>query len=102
MDLNLIFIFLLSSLITLISIIILLHIARKLNLVDIPSKRKSHLGNVLLIGSLSILMGVCVSTRGSLIDNNIFLTYMVSSFFILILGVIDDFYPVSPKVRLAI
>ena len=102
MDLNLIFIFLLSSLITLISIIILLPIARKLKLVDIPSKRKSHLGNVPLIGGLSILMGVCVSTSGSLIDDNIFLIYMVSAFFILVLGLIDDFYPLSPKIRLII
>ena len=102
MNYNLTSVFLLSSLVTLISIIILLPIARRLNLVDIPSKRKSHLGSVPLIGGLSILMGVYVSTFGSLIDNNIFLTYMVSSFFILILGVIDDFYPVSPKVRLAI
>ena len=102
MDLNLIFIFLLSSLITLISIIILLPIARKLKLVDIPSKRKSHLGNVPLIGGLSILMGVCVSTSGSLIDDKIFLIYMVSAFFILILGLIDDFYPLSPKIRLTI
>ncbi len=102
MDLNLIFIFLLSSLITLISIIILLPIARKLKLVDIPSKRKSHLGNVPLIGGLSILMGVYVSTSGSLIDDNIFLIYMVSAFFILVLGLIDDFYPLSPKIRLAI
>ena len=102
MDLNLIFIFLLSSLITLTSIIILLPIARKLKLVDIPSKRKSHLGNVPLIGGLSILMGVCVSTSGSLIDDNIFLIYMVSAFFILVLGLIDDFYPLSPKIRLII
>ena len=102
MGLSLIFIFLLSSLITLISIIILLPISRKLNLVDIPSKRKSHLGNVPLIGGLSILMGVYVSTSGSLIDDNIFLIYMVSAFFILILGLIDDFYPLSPKNRLII
>ena len=102
MGLSLIFIFLLSSLITLISIIILLPIARKLKLVDMPSKRKSHLGNVPLIGGLSILMGVCVSTSGSLIDDNIFLIYMVSAFFILVLGLIDDFYPLSPKIRLII
>ena len=102
MNLNSTSVFLLSSLITLISIIILLPIARKLNLVDIPSKRKSHLGNVPLIGGLSILMGVYVSTSGSLIDDNIFLTYMVSAFFILILGLIDDFYPLSPKIRLVI
>jgi UDP-GlcNAc:undecaprenyl-phosphate GlcNAc-1-phosphate transferase len=99
---NLIFIFLLSFLITLISIIILLPVARKLKLVDIPSKRKSHLGNVPLIGGLSILMGVYVSSSGSLIEHNIFLIYMVSAFFILILGLIDDFYPLSPKVKLAI
>ena len=102
MNLNSTSVFLLSSLITLISIIILLPVARKLKLVDIPSKRKSHLGNVPLIGGLSILMGVYGSSSGSLIEDNIFLTYMVSAFFILILGLIDDFYPLSPKVRLAI
>lgn len=102
MNYNLTSVFLLSSLVTLISIIILLPIARKLKLVDIPSKRKSHLGNVPLIGGLSILMGVCVSTSGSLSDDNIFLIYMVSAFFILVLGLIDDFYPLSPKIRLII
>jgi len=102
MNLNLTSVFLLSSLITLISIIILLPIARKFNLVDIPSKRKSHLGSVPLIGGLSILMGVYVSTFGSLVDNDIFLIYMTSAFFILVLGLIDDFYPLSPKIRLAI
>ena len=102
MNLNLTSVFLLSSLITLISIIILLPIARKFNLVDIPSKRKSHLGSVPLIGGLSILMGVYVSTFGSLVDNDIFLIYMTSAFFILVLGLIDDFYPLSPKIRLII
>ena len=102
MDMNLIYIFLLSSLITLFSIIILLPIARKLKLVDIPSKRKSHAGNVPLIGGMSILMGVYLSTSGSLTDDNIFMTYMVSAFFILVLGLTDDFYPLSPKIRLIV
>ena len=101
-DLNLIFIFLLSLLITLISIIIFLPIARKLKLVDIPSKRKSHLGNVPLIGGMSILMGVYVTTSGILIDDNIFQIYMASAFFIFILGLIDDFSPLSPRIRLII
>ncbi len=102
MDLNLIFIFLFSSLITLISIIILLPVAKKIKLVDTPSERKLHLGKVPLIGGLSILMGVYVSVLGSFIDDNIFLTYMVSAFFILILGLIDDYYSLSPKIRIII
>jgi len=100
MDLNHIFILLLSSFITLTSIIILLPLARKLNLVDIPTERKSHLGKVPLIGGLSILIGVYVSVLGSLLDDNTFVTYMVSAFFILIVGLIDDRYPLSPKLRI--
>ena len=34
-------------------------------------------------------MGVYVSTFGSLVDNDIFLIYMTSAFFILLLGLID-------------
>ena len=101
-DLNQIYILLISSLVTFTSIIFLLPVARKLNLVDIPTERKSHLGEVPLIGGLSILIGVYVSVLGSLVDDNIFLTYMVSAFFILIVGLIDDRYPLSPKIRIII
>lgn len=97
-----IFIFLASSSITLISIIFLLPVARKLNLVDSPTDRKSHLGKVPLIGGLSILIGVYVSIFENLSDNYIFLTYMASAFFILILGLIDDYHPLSPKIRLIV
>ena len=102
MNLDLIFILLFSLSMTLISIIILLPVAKKLKLIDIPSERKSHLGKVPLIGGLSILIGVYVSVLGSLIDSNIFIIYMISAFFILILGLIDDIYPLSPKLRLII
>ena len=102
MDANSIFILLLSSLVTFITIIFLLPVARKFELVDIPSERKSHIGNVPLIGGLSILIGVYVSVLGSLVDDKIFLTYMISAFFILIVGLIDDRYPLSPKIRIII
>lgn len=102
LDINLIFILLASSLITLVSIIFLLPIARKFGLVDSPSDRKFHLGKVPLIGGLSIFIGVFVSVFESLTDNNIFLIYMASSFFILILGLIDDCHPLSPKIRLIV
>ena len=100
LDFNLILIFLASSLVTLVSIIFLLPVARKLNFVDVPSDRKHHLGKVPLIGGLSILIGAYVSVFGSVSDNNIFLTYMICAFFILILGLIDDIHPLSPEIRL--
>ena len=102
LDFSLIFNFLASSSITLISIIFLLPVARKFKLVDTPSVRKSHLGNVPLVGGLSILIGVYTSTSGSLIDDTIFLTYMASAFSILIVGLTDDFHPLTPKMRLII
>ena len=102
MNVDLIFIFLFSLSMTLTSIIILLPVARKFKLVDVPTERKSHLGKVPLIGGLSILIGVYVSVLGSLIDSNIFVIYMISAFSILILGLIDDLNPLSPKIRIII
>ena len=92
----------LSSLVTLIAVMSLLPVARKFKLVDSPSQRKYHSGNVPLIGGLSILIGVYVSVSRSLIYDDIFLIYLISAFFILILGLLDDFNPLSPKIRIII
>tara|TARA_A100001015_G_C14999930_1_gene718025 strand:- start:1085 stop:2044 length:960 start_codon:yes stop_codon:yes gene_type:complete len=77
-------------------------LARKLKIVDSPSQRKKHLGNIPLIGGISILLGVYFSIIGQIIDNNIFLGYMYGGLMILIIGFIDDCYPFSAIFRVLI
>ena len=99
-DQTIIFIFLLSLLITLLSILILRPFARKFKVVDEPSKRKSHQGKIPLIGGLAIFLGVYVSVLGHFLDNNTYICFMISGFLMLILGFIDDCFPLSAKLKI--
>jgi len=99
-DEKFIFVFIFSFLVTLISILLLRPFAKKLGIVDKPSKRKEHQGYIPLIGGISIFVGVYVSILGEFTDNNVFTGFLLSAFFILALGFVDDCYPLSAKVRL--
>lgn len=101
-DQKLIFIFLVSLSITFVSILLLRPLAKKLRIVDSPSQRKKHKGNIPLIGGISILIGVYFSIIGQIIDNNIFLGYMYGGLMILFLGFIDDCYPISAIFRVLV
>lgn len=101
-DQKLILISLVSLSITLVTIVSLRPLAKKLRFVDRPSQRKKHIGNIPLIGGISILIGVYFSIVGQIIDNNIFLVYVYGGLMILLLGLIDDCYPFSAILRVLI
>ena len=54
-------IIIIAFLTSLISLILLRPIAIKLKLVDFPTKRKDHIGNIPLIGGICIYLGVIMS-----------------------------------------
>ena len=81
------------------AIIFLRPLARKLNIVDIPSKRKTHKGSIPLIGGIAIIIGVYVSTLSQFLNNEVFIIFMISAFLILALGFVDDCYPLSANVK---
>ena len=101
-DQKLFLIFFVSTLATFLSILIFRPFAKKLGIVDKPSKRKTHSGDIPLIGGISIFIGFYISLIGEYTDNNILLAFILSSFFIFLLGFIDDCYPLSPKIRIII
>ncbi len=101
-DLKIISVFLLSFFLTLISIIFLRSLAKKLKIVDVPSKRKTHKGNIPLIGGFAIFISVYISISTESIDNDILIIFMISAFLILLLGFVDDCYPLSANVRILI
>ncbi len=100
--LNTLIIFLISFFVSFVSIYVIRPFSKKFKIVDEPSERKVHKGKIPLIGGISIFIGVYISILGQLIDNNIFLGYMLSAFLILLLGFIDDCHPLSAKVRILI
>ena len=75
-------------------------VAKKIDLVDRPTNRKTHSGNVPLIGGISIFIGFSVSLLGEYTNDYFLISLIISSFFILFLGFIDDYYPLSVKTRL--
>lgn len=99
---NTIFVFLVSFSVTFFSILLLSPIAKKIGIVDKPSKRKKHQGHIPLVGGVCIFLGVLICSILYLNNNHILISLMVSSLFILLLGFIDDCYPLPVMLRFSI
>lgn len=102
LDQNLILIFSVSILTTFSSIILLRPFAIKLGIVDKPSERKTHSGYIPVIGGVSIFIGFYVSLIGEYTNDNILIAFVLSSFLILVLGFIDDCYPLSATLKILV
>jgi len=91
-----------SLLTTLIAILLLRPVARKIGLVDKPGGRKTHSMDTPLIGGLGIYLGLLI---GCLLSPDILTHYqslLLISSLLLLIGLIDDFYPLPALLRMAI
>jgi UDP-GlcNAc:undecaprenyl-phosphate GlcNAc-1-phosphate transferase len=89
---------------TIISILVYRPLADRLGLVDIPSERKQHRGNIPLIGGLSMFIGISL---GLFISDNInnepsLIFFFIGSFVLVLVGLIDDYRGVSSSKRIFI
>ena len=75
-------------------------LAKRVGLVDVPNERKLHVGQIPLIGGVAIFLGVLAATTMAMEHNQALNLYLISSAFILFLGVLDDKYDLSVKVRI--
>ena len=86
---------------TILIILILRPLALRFNLVDRPNNRKTHLGNVPLIGGIAMFfgafLGLIISNLIFLDENLIFL--VLSSLLLILIGIVDDYYNISHKIR---
>ena len=89
-----------SSLITILALIIGRPLAVKFGLVDYPSKRKRHEGEIPTIGGIAIFLGVIISNILTLQDNMISTVILAACTIILIIGLIDDFRKLSVTSRI--
>ncbi|MBT8110917.1 MAG: undecaprenyl/decaprenyl-phosphate alpha-N-acetylglucosaminyl 1-phosphate transferase [Gammaproteobacteria bacterium] len=77
-------------------------LAHRLRLVDRPGGRKSHMGDVPIIGGIAMFIGVFSGI--SLVAGPTFLivTLLLSSFLLVVIGVLDDKYALTASVRISI
>ncbi len=85
---------------TFVAIYLLRPFAISIDLVDRPNHRKTHEGSVPLIGGIAMYIGVVVGILISSYDLNHYKYFILVSFIIIIVGVLDDHRNISVTVRL--
>ncbi len=86
---------------TCVAIKVLNPIAQRVGLVDLPNDRKKHIGAIPLIGGVSIYFSVLLVSSIVFEQSQLFNLYLISAALILFLGVLDDKYDLSVRIRIA-
>lgn len=76
-------------------------IAIKLGLVDVPCARKVHNGAIPLVGGIGIFLGVSLTLALFTPKTTVLSLYILSAGIIVVLGVLDDYYDLAVKPRIA-
>ena len=77
-------------------------VADKVGLLDVPNHRKQHKGAVPLIGGISIFIGVAISALLFMSLDAQQKVLLAASLVIVVMGVFDDLYDLSVRLRLGI
>ena len=81
---------------------ILHHPAKRLGLLDIPCERKNHHGEVPLIGGLAMFLAIMLTAFLHDSLKNAFFAIFPPLLLIVVTGVFDDKFCLSPKIRFLI
>jgi UDP-GlcNAc:undecaprenyl-phosphate GlcNAc-1-phosphate transferase len=82
------------------AILVFKPIAAKVGLLDTPNERKCHDGAIPLIGGIAIFFSVLLASGLFIRSSQTLNLYLISSSLILFLGVLDDRYDLSVRLRL--
>lgn len=91
---------LLGAFVTYICINLLKPVALHIGLVDTPGGRKKHFDPVPLIGGIAIFMGFCFALLCLNISLRNFRGLLAGSSVLLLIGILDDFHELTPRIRL--
>ena len=95
-----------ANLIALVSAFLAIKVLRPIaiyfNLVDIPTGRKQHVGNIPLIGGLSVYVGILVAILAAYPIHDKLFYLLVSASLILVAGLVDDLKQLGVWVRILI
>ena len=89
-----------AFLVSFISIKIMDPLALGVGLVDLPSKRKHHVGAIPLVGGIGIFVGVLVALVVHVPAPKVPVLYLVSAALLVFIGAIDDRHDLSVRFRL--
>ena len=79
---------------------ILIPLATRLGLVDVPGGRKQHLYQTPLIGGIAMFLSFGVSILLFDISLHMYRAFLASAFLLVFTGVLDDFHELTPRFRL--
>ena len=92
---------------TAVLIILLRPLAIAVGLVDVPTSRKSHSGNIPLIGGMAIFVGslVALATQSSLVQTDVVISaplpaFFAAAFVLILVGAWDDYADLPPAARI--
>ena len=85
---------------TLLSILALRPMARKLGLMDIPGGRKTHTRDTPLIGGFGIYLGLIAACLLAPRVYDHYALLLGISALLLLIGLVDDYYPLPATVRM--
>ena len=77
-------------------------LARTLGLVDKPGGRKLHEGEIPIIGGLAMFIGVVSGLILLPVSSTLSITFVVASFLLILIGVLDDRFALPASSRIAI
>ena len=86
---------------SLISLIVLRPLAIKYNLLDYPTERKNHTGNIPIVGGISVFLGLLISYFFFIEFDKFSSALLITSLLILIHGIWDDFANLKAKTKIA-
>ena len=88
-----------SFFLTVLLVLALTPLAKKIGLTDIPGSRKKHAGEIPLIGGISLYLSMIILFYWSPMHNY---WYIVAATLIIICGIIDDYKHLHYKTRLSV
>lgn len=91
---------LVAILVSFLCIYLLRPVALHIGLVDTPGGRKKHVNPVPLIGGIAIFLGFCFSLLCLNISLQPYRGLLAGSVILLLIGVLDDFHELTPRIRL--
>lgn len=89
-----------SFVVSLCAIKLTVPLAYRIGLVDTPTSRKRHTGDVPLIGGIAVFLGMLTSTTVIYQNNPALNLYIISSALIVFIGVLDDYKELTVGFRL--